>query len=55
MLLVGTPRLNYHEGTPKCNSIEKIMFIPMKSGAKIAYNAKKDDLLVFVYDCDEAA
>ena len=26
-----------------------------KSGIKIAYYAKKDDLLVFVYDCDEAA
>ena len=39
----------------KKDSIEKIMFIPRKSGVKIAYNAKKDDLLVFVYDCDEVA
>ena len=30
------------------------MFVPMKSGVKIQYKAKKDDLLVFVYDCDKA-
>ena len=23
--------------------------------ARLAYNAKKDDLLIFVYDCDEVA
>ena len=39
----------------KKDSIEKIMFVPMKSGVKIAYNAKNDDLLIFVYDCDQAA
>ena len=31
------------------------MFVPMKSGVKIAYHAQKDDLLIFVYDCDQAA
>ena len=35
------------------DSIEKIMFIPIKSGVKIQYNAKKDDLFIFVYDCEK--